>query len=97
MLTLSFMGFLVLLMISLVISSFLHFGLKYYVEPGLWSFLSMVILGYMGGMLGPLVFGNWFAGFMYGGIYILPAMLGTLAFLILLVDVTKTLLHHRHA
>ena len=97
MFVLDYMGFLVLLINSLVLSTFLHYGLKYYVVAGPWSFLSKVIIGFLGAALGPILFGKWFVGFMLAGIYVLPAILGSLALLILMVDVTKTLHHHGHA
>jgi hypothetical protein len=44
----TFASFLVLLIISVVVCAILHFGLKYYVVPGVWSFLSKVVIGYVG-------------------------------------------------
>ena len=40
-----FISFLILLTISVAVSGILHFGLKYYVTPGFWSFCSKVVLG----------------------------------------------------
>ena len=89
-----FMGFLVLLIIGGGAAAVLHYGLEYYVVPGIWSFLSKVTVGFLGAWMGPVVFGHWFEGLVFGGIYFLPALLGAFALLILIVDVTKTLRHH---
>ena len=94
---LDFMGFLVLLFISLIASAVLHYGFRYYVVEGPWSFLSKIVVGYLGAYFGSALFGHWFAGLMYGDVYLLPALLGSFALLILLIDVTKTWHHHRHA
>ena len=74
-----FISFLLLLVISLVVSGILHYWLKFYVAPGLWSFLSKVVVGYIGAWLGTPVFGNWLEGVNYGDVYILPAVVGSFA------------------
>ncbi len=81
-----FMSFLILLIISVVVCAILHFGLKYYVVPGLWSFLSKVVIGWVGAWLGTPVFGKWFEGANYEGVYIVPAILGCFALVIFAVD-----------
>jgi hypothetical protein len=40
MIGMGFISFLILLIISVVVSAILHYGLKYYVTPGFWSFCS---------------------------------------------------------
>lgn len=91
MIGMDFVGFLILLIISVVITAILHFGLKYYVIPGWWSFISKVIVGWIGAWLGSPVFGYWFEGLAYQEIYIIPAILGAIAANILVVDICKTL------
>jgi uncharacterized membrane protein YeaQ/YmgE (transglycosylase-associated protein family) len=86
-----FMSFLILLVISAVVSAALHFGLKYYVTPGLASYFSKIVIGWIGAWLGSPVFGHWLEGAKYQQIYIIPAILGSVAILVLAVDVTKTL------
>lgn len=86
----SFISFLILLVISVVVSAILHFGLKYYVRPGLNSFISKVIFGWIGAWLGTPVFGSWFTGFNYEGVYYIPAILGSFALLIMMVDWVKS-------
>lgn len=90
-----FIGFLILLVISLVVSYVLHFPLRYYVEPGWWSFASKVVVGYIGAWLGGDVFGHWFPGVGYypgaGAVevHIIPAILGAIAIEIVAVDLFK--------
>lgn len=81
-----FISFLVLLVIGAVVAAVLHYVCKYYVTPGLWSFLSKVVVGYIGAWLGTPVFGKWWDGITYGDVYILPAIVGAFALLVLAVD-----------
>jgi len=85
----NFVSFLILLAISVVVSYVMHYGLKYYVVPGFASFLSKVIIGWIGAWLGSPVFGHWL--FNYQEVYIIPAILGSLALLVFMVDLTKSL------
>ncbi len=87
----SFGGFLVLLIISIVVSAILHYVMKYYIIPGFYSFLSKVIFGWIGACLGPAIFGKWFEGFEVEGVFIIPAILGCFALLFILVDLAKSL------
>ncbi|MBN2103335.1 hypothetical protein JW835_04755 [bacterium] len=80
--------FLTLLIISVVVSAVLHFVFKLYVRPGINSFISKVILGYIGAWQGSAVFGEWLVK-VYG-VSLIPAILGSLALLILMVDLVKT-------
>ena len=59
MIGMDFIGFLILLVISVVVSAILQYGLKYYVTPGFWSFCFKVVLGYVGAWLGSPVLGYW--------------------------------------
>jgi uncharacterized membrane protein YeaQ/YmgE (transglycosylase-associated protein family) len=91
MIGMDFTGFIILLIISVIVTAIIHFGFKYYVIPGWGSFLSKVIVGWIGAWLGSPVFGYWFKGLAYQDIYIIPAILGAIAANILVVDVCKTL------
>jgi uncharacterized membrane protein YeaQ/YmgE (transglycosylase-associated protein family) len=91
MIGMSFISFLILLLISVVVSAVLHYGLKYYVRPGLNSFFSKVIFGWIGAWLGSPVLGHWFPGVQYQEIYIIPAILGSLALLIIMIDLVKSI------
>jgi uncharacterized membrane protein YeaQ/YmgE (transglycosylase-associated protein family) len=89
MIGMDFNSFVILLVISVVVSWVLHYGLKYYVTPGLWSFCSKVVVGWVGAWLGSPVFGHWWPGLQYKEIYYIPAILGALALLVLAVDLVK--------
>jgi uncharacterized membrane protein YeaQ/YmgE (transglycosylase-associated protein family) len=90
MIGMNFVAFLILLVISAFVSAVLHYGFKYCVRPGFNSFISKVIFGWIGAWLGSPVFGYWFVGVQYHNVYIIPAILGSFAFLIILIDLTKS-------
>lgn len=90
MIGMDFISFLILLIISVVVSAILHFVFKYYIVPGWWSFLSKVLIGWIGAWLGSPVFGYWWQGLNYKQVYIVPAVLGCLLLLICVVDCVKT-------
>ena len=52
MIGMGFDSFVTLLIISVVVSSILHLGLKSYVRAGTGSFISKVIIGWIGAWLG---------------------------------------------
>lgn len=83
-------SFLILVVISVVVSAALHWGMKYYVIPGLGSYFSKVVIGWIGAWLGSPVFGHWWEGLNYEQVYYIPAILGSLALLVLVIDGTKT-------
>jgi uncharacterized membrane protein YeaQ/YmgE (transglycosylase-associated protein family) len=92
MIGMDFISFLILLVISVAISAILHYGFDYYVTPGLWSFCSKIIVGWIGAWLGSPVFGYWphrFPLLNYGDIWIIPAILGSAALLLVAVDLAK--------
>ena len=82
-----FIGFVVLLVISVVVSGVLHYSLKFYATPGTTSFLSKVVLGYIGGWLAGPVLGKWF--FAFGGVDVIAAIVGTAAILVFAIDMAK--------
>jgi len=90
MIGMDFMSFLILLVISGVVSVILHYVCKFYIRPGLISFLSKVVYGWIGAWLGIPVFGRWFSGINYEDVFIIPAILGSLAVMVILVDLVKT-------
>jgi uncharacterized membrane protein YeaQ/YmgE (transglycosylase-associated protein family) len=84
-----FISFLILLVISVVVSGILHYGLNYYVTPGFWSFCSKVVVGWVGAWIGSPVIGNWphrLPALNYADIWFIPAILGAAAVLIVAVD-----------
>lgn len=90
MIGMDFTSFLILLIISAVASGVLHFGLKYYVRPGLSSYAGKVIIGWIGAWLGSPVLGHWWEGVNRGEVYFVPAVLGSAALVALAVDLTKS-------
>ncbi len=90
MIGMDFVSFLILLIISVVISAIMHYGFKYYVRPTFDSFVTKVIFGWLGAWLGSPVLGHWFSGLAYENVYIIPAILGCLAVLVLMGDLALT-------
>lgn len=90
MIGMSFGSFLVLLIVSAVVSGILHYGFKFYVRAGTGSYLSKVLIGWVGAWLGSPVFGHWSEGLSYEQVYYVPAALGSLAILVALIDCVKT-------
>lgn len=86
----NFVSFLILLIISIVVTLVVHFIMKVYVRPGIDSLISTIILGWIGAWQGSAVFGQWFANVKIEGIFLIPAILGSFALLILMVDMVKT-------
>jgi uncharacterized membrane protein YeaQ/YmgE (transglycosylase-associated protein family) len=50
-----------------------------------------VIFGWIGAWLGSPVFGYWFEGVKYENVYIIPAIMGSVALLIIMIDFVNTL------
>ena len=90
MIGMNFISFLILLIISIVVSGVLHFVVKVYIIPGWWSYASKVLIGWVGAWLGSPVFGYWWPGLNYKAVYIIPAILGSLALVVFAVDIIKT-------
>jgi len=74
MIGMSFPSFLALLIISIVISIILSL-VKVRVTGG---FITMLIVGWFGAWLGSPVFGYWWEALSVEGVYIVPAVLGSL-------------------
>jgi uncharacterized membrane protein YeaQ/YmgE (transglycosylase-associated protein family) len=92
MIGMDFISFLIVTFVSVAVSAILHYRLNYYVTPGHWSFCSKVVVGWLGAWLGSPVLGYWphrFPFLHYGDIWIIPAILGALAAIIVAVDVAK--------
>ncbi len=90
MIGMDFISFLILLIISVIVSLAAHYGLRFYVVPGLGSFFGKVVIGWVGAWLGSPVFGYWFGGLAYQEVYFIPAILGSVGAVILAVDVMKS-------
>ena len=90
MIGMDFISFIILLIISIVVSGVLHFLVRFYVRPGWWSYASKVLIGWVGAWLGSPVFGHWWQGLNYNQVYIVPAILGSLATVVFAVDLIKS-------
>jgi len=92
MIGMNFISFLILLIISIVVSWVLHFPLKFHIVPGWRSYASKVFIGWIGAWLGSPVFGYWPhpLGLNYQQVWIVPAILGALAIEVFAVDFIKT-------
>jgi len=93
MIGMNFISFLILLIISIVVSGVLHFVFKFYIIPGWCSYVSKAGIGWVGAWLGSPVLGNWphrFTFLSYEKVYIVPAILGCLFILVFAVDSIKT-------
>jgi uncharacterized membrane protein YeaQ/YmgE (transglycosylase-associated protein family) len=89
MIGMDFISFLILLIISVVVSGILHYGFHYYVTPGFWSFCSKVVVGWVGAWIGSPIIGNWphrIPGLNHGDVWFIPAILGAVGVLIVAVD-----------
>jgi uncharacterized membrane protein YeaQ/YmgE (transglycosylase-associated protein family) len=89
MIGMDFVSFLILLAIGVVVALIVHYVLKVRVRTGFISFLGSVVWGWVGAWLGSPVFGHW--AFNYEEVYVIPAILGSFALLILMVDLVKTM------
>lgn len=90
MIGMDFISFVILLIISLVVSAVLHFIVSYRVIPGWGSYFSKVVLGWIGGWLGSPVLGHWWDPVRYQQVYIIPAILGCAGLIVLAVDLFQT-------
>jgi len=79
MIGMDFVSFLTLLVISLVVSVVLHYLVRYRVVDGVEGLFGKLIIGWLGAWLGSPVFGYWGETVKLGSVYIIPALLGSLA------------------
>jgi membrane-anchored protein YejM (alkaline phosphatase superfamily) len=88
-----FVSFLILLVISVVVSGVLHYGFKLTSVSvnNRWAFITKVVGGYYGAWWGPTVFGKWWSGLNYGDVYYIPAILGCFSLIVFGVALFKAL------
>ena len=89
MIGMSFVSFLVLLGIGVIVAAVSHFVLRYRFLDGLDSFFAKVALGWLGAWLGSPVFGYWW--YKFENIYIVPAILGSITVVLLNVVAWKAM------
>ncbi len=89
----AFISFIILLVISVVVSAILHYGLRY--TSGLlqthWAFATKIIVGYYGAWWGTTVYGQWWENLNYGDVYYIPAILGAISAVVFGVALFKAL------
>ena len=78
-----FIIFVILLIISLIVSGILHYGLKFSYRPGYMSLIFKVIVGYQGAKIGTALYGQWWKELMYQDIYFIPAILGAFSMVVI--------------
>ena len=76
MIGMSFLCFLWLLIIAVVVSVVMYFAFNIRLAAGYWM---QLIVCWIGAWLGSPVFGHWFESVMLGKVYIIPAILGAVA------------------
>ena len=81
-------GFIILLVISVIVSAVLQIGLKYG-PTGPWPYVTKVIVGYYGAWWGTTVYGKWVEGLNYQDVYYIPAVLGAFSLLVFVVSFSK--------
>src|SRR5271169_4026287 len=74
-----FLSFLVLLILSAIAASVVHWVVRYRLFKGIDGFLGQWMVAWLGAWLGPAVLGHWFGSVMLWDIYILPALVGAFA------------------
>jgi uncharacterized membrane protein YeaQ/YmgE (transglycosylase-associated protein family) len=77
MIGMSFLSFLIILIISIVFSLLIHYWGKIQPVKGSRGLLNKICLGWIGGWIGPAVFGNWFEAIKLWDVYIIPAIIGS--------------------
>ncbi len=89
----AFRQFLILLVISGVVSAILHYGFSYYVVAGTKSFFGKIVIGYVGALVAGTLIGNWelVPGLTVASVPLIPAILGSLGMVVFAVDITATL------
>jgi uncharacterized membrane protein YeaQ/YmgE (transglycosylase-associated protein family) len=83
-----FISFVILLVISVIVSAILQFGLKRG-RQGPWPFVVKVIVGYYGAWWGTAVYGQWWEGLNYQDIYYIPAVLGAFSLVVFLTGMVR--------
>jgi hypothetical protein len=75
----SFLSFLVVLILSAIVAAVLHWVFRYRLFSGIDGFLGQWMVAWLGAWLGPAVLGHWFDSFILWNIYILPALIAAFA------------------
>lgn len=76
MIGMSFLSFLLLLAIGVIVAVVLHYGFRYRFLESLDAVFAKVAMGWLGAWLGSPVLGHWW--FKFENVYIIPAILGSI-------------------
>ncbi len=87
MIGMSFLSFIVLLAIGVIVAAVFHFGLRYRFLDGLDAVFAKLALGWLGAWLGSPVFGHW--SYRIQEVYLIPAVLGSITAVMLNVVAWK--------
>ncbi len=73
-----FISFVILLVISVIVSAILHYGFKLTSRTvqDHWAFVTKIIIGYYGAWWGTAIYGEWWEPLNYQSVYYIPAILG---------------------
>lgn len=74
-----FLEFLTLLIIGLITTSIVHYGIRYRALQGMDGFFWKLVFSWVFAWLGSPVLGHWFAGLSVQNVYLIPAILGGFA------------------
>lgn len=89
MIGMNFISFIILLAIAVVVALILHFVFNYKARAGWNSIFCEIIFAWIGGWLGSPVLGHWFSGWNYHSVFIIPAILGAIALMVIAIEVPK--------
>jgi uncharacterized membrane protein YeaQ/YmgE (transglycosylase-associated protein family) len=81
MIGMSFLSFLLLLAIGVVVAVVLHYGFRYRFLEGADAVFAKVAMGWLGAWLGSPVLGHWW--YRFENVYLIPAILGSITLLML--------------
>ena len=81
MIGMSFLSFLVLLGISVIVVGVFHYGLRYRFLEGIDAVFAKIVIAWIGAWLGSPVLGHWF--YKIENVYLVPAFLGAITALVL--------------
>jgi uncharacterized membrane protein YeaQ/YmgE (transglycosylase-associated protein family) len=82
MIGMSFLSFLVLLGISVIVVGVFHYLLRYRSLNGLDAVFAKTVFAWIGAWLGSPILGHWF--YKIGDVYLVPAFLGAISALVLI-------------